>query len=64
MGAALGTGEWLRDVTEDIQTVSMSVVNKDATKEKEEGEKQFYKEAFEAFDWNRNGNIPTSVSKL
>ena len=37
----------------------MSVVDKDASIDKE---KVFYKEAFEAFDWNRNGTIPTSVS--
>ena len=40
----------------------MSVVEKEAVGEKEEEEKIFYKEAFEAFDWNRNGTIPTSVS--
>ena len=42
----------------------MSVVGKDAPMDKEEVEKVFYKEAFEAFDWNRNGTIPTSVSQL
>ena len=41
---------------------SMSVVEKEAVVDKEEEEKKFYKEAFEAFDWNRNGTIPTSVS--
>ena len=50
------------DATEDTQVISMSVVDKDATKDKEEEEKVFYKEAFEAFDWNRNGTIPTGVS--
>ena len=40
----------------------MSVVGKDAPMDKEEVERVFYKEAFEAFDWNRNGRIPTSVS--
>ena len=42
----------------------MSVVDKDAPMDKEEVERVFYKEAFEAFDWNRNGRIPTSVSQL
>ena len=40
----------------------MSVLDKDTPKDKEEEERVFYKEAFEAFDWNRNGTIPTSVS--
>ena len=40
----------------------MSVLEKEAVVDKEEEEKKFYKEAFEAFDWNRNGTIPTSVS--
>ena len=41
----------------------MSVVDREAATEKDEEEKIFYKEAFEAFDWNRNGTIPTSVSQ-
>ena len=39
-------------------------MDKDAPIDKEAMEKVFYKEAFEAFDWNRNGTIPTSVSQL
>ena len=41
--------------------VSMSEADKDGIKDKEDQEKVFYKEAFEAFDWNHNGAIPTSV---
>ena len=41
---------------------SMSVVEKEAAVDKKEEEKKSYKEAFDAFDWNRNGAIPTSVS--
>ena len=37
-------------------------MDKDISVEKDEEEKVFYKEAFDAFDWNRNGTIPTSVS--
>ena len=37
--------------------------SKDIQKEKEE-EVKAYKEAFEYFDWNRSGTIPTSVSKV
>ena len=33
-----------------------------AAVDKKEEEKKSYKEAFDAFDWNRNGAIPTSVS--
>ena len=35
--------------------------SKDIKKEKELEEKA-YKEAFDYFDWNRSGTIPTSVS--
>ena len=41
---------------------NMSVGEKQAVMDKEEEEEKAYKEAFEAFDWNRNGAIPTSVS--
>ena len=41
----------------------MNIVDKDATKDKEEEEKVFYKEAFDAFDWNHNGTIPTRVGR-
>ena len=41
----------------------MSVGDREAATEKDEEEKIFYKEAFEAFDQNRNGTIPTSVSQ-
>ena len=34
----------------------------EAPVEKEEKDSRFYREAFEAFDWNRNGTIATSVS--
>ena len=37
--------------------------SKDIQKEKEE-EVRAYKEAFDYFDWNRSGTIPTSVSKV
>ena len=40
----------------------MSVGEKQAVMDKEEEEEKAYKEAFEAFDWNRNGAIPTSIS--
>ena len=39
----------------------MSGGEKEAAFEKEEEEEIFYREAFEAFDWNKNGTIPTSV---
>ena len=41
----------------------MNIVDKDATKDKEEEEKVFYKEAFDAFDWNHNGTITTRVGR-
>ena len=45
-------------------TIPMSgMSSKDIQKEKEE-EVKAYKEAFEYFDWNRSGTIPTSVSKV
>ena len=59
----IGTGECSIYSTEDTHILNM-IVEKDAPKEKEEEEKVFYKEAFEALDWNRNGSIPTSVSQL
>ena len=62
MVGVIGTGECSTDATEDTNIVNMSVVDKDAPKDKEEEERVFYKEAFDAFDWNRNGTIPTSVS--
>ena len=31
-------------------------------KDKEDGETDFYREAFQDFDWNHSGTIPTSVS--
>ena len=37
-----------------------SITSKDTNKDKEEEEKA-YREAFEYFDWNKNGTIPTSV---
>ena len=64
VGGVIGTGECSTDATEDRNIVNMSVVGKDAPMDKEEVERVFYKEAFEAFDWNRNGRIPTSVSQL
>ena len=45
-----------------MDSVGMLEKEKDPTVEKEEEEKLFYKEAFDAFDWNRNGTIPTGVS--
>ena len=39
----------------------MNIVDKDTTKDKDEQEKVFYKEAFDACDWNHNGTIPTRV---
>ena len=45
-----------------MDSVGMLEKDKDSTVEKEEEEKLFYKEAFDAFDWNRNGTIPTGVS--
>ena len=45
-----------------MDSVGMLEKEKDSTVEKEEEEKLFYKEAFDAFDWNRNGTIPTGVS--
>ena len=45
-----------------VDSVGMLEKEKDSTVEKEEEEKMFYKEAFDAFDWNRNGTIPTGVS--
>ena len=33
-----------------------------AAVDKKEEDKKSYKEAFDAFDWNSNGAIPTSVS--
>lgn len=42
----------------------MSTAEKESLREaKEEEEKQFYKGAFDDFDWNKNGTIPTRVSK-
>ena len=35
--------------------------SKDTKKDKEEEEKA-YKEAFDYFDWNKSGTIPSSVS--
>ena len=64
MGGGIGTGECFIDATEDTNIVNMSVVDKEAPMDKEEVERVFYKEAFEAFDWNRNGKIPTSVRQL
>jgi len=42
-----------------VDSVGMLEKEKDPIVEKEEEEKVFYKEAFDAFDWNRNGTIPT-----
>ena len=45
-------------------TIPMSGMStKDIQKEKEDEVKAF-KEAFDYFDWNRSGTIPTSVSSL
>ena len=62
MVGVIGTGECSTDATEDRNIVNMSVLDKEAPIDKEKVERVFYKEAFEAFDWNRNGRIPTSVS--
>ena len=45
-------------------TIPMSGMStKDIQKEKEDEVKAF-KEAFDYFDWNRSGTIPTTVSSL
>ena len=41
----------------------MNIVDKDTTKDKDEQETVFYKEAFDACDWNHNGTIPTRVGR-
>ena len=43
-------------------TICMAgMTSKDTKKDKEEEEKA-YKEAFDYFDWNKSGSIPSSVS--
>ena len=38
------------------------MTSNDTKKNKEEEEEKAYKEAFDYFDWNKSGSIPSSVS--
>ena len=61
--------KWLRteileiaDVGADINIETLKLLSFQETKKEREEETAAYKEAFDHYDWNRSGTIPTSVS--
>ena len=50
----------IADVNINIETLKLLCLQE--TKKEREEETAAYKEAFDHYDWNRSGTIPTSVS--